>query len=101
MATATTKTQKPPADAAAAFKVSAPQAGGYAVDSHAPRAFVPQISEAAYVTRGARVTRKGDEIPVLLVRDGSAARSLELSAVGAAISSGVITPAEIEALLAK
>lgn len=83
---------------AAVFHTHNPVSGGYAVSSDATRAAVPEISEAAYVVRAARVTRKGDEIPVLLVRDGAANRALELSAIGAALTAGVITREEIEAL---
>lgn len=94
--TTTTKTEQ----ALAAFRVASPRSGGFAYDAKAKSASVPAISDAAIVTRGARVTRNGAEVPMLLVRDGSATRGLELSAVGAAIASGVITSEEIAALTA-
>jgi hypothetical protein len=84
-------------DALADFKVSARRAPIYNVADKAARVAVPAISDAAQVTRGAHAK---NGTPVLLVQDGSAQHALPLSAIGAAIAGGVITRAEIDALLA-
>lgn len=87
---------KSPADALADFKVSARRAPIYVRADKAPSAPVPAVSDAAIVTRGAH-GKTG--VPVLLVQDGSAQTALPLSAIGAAIASGVISRDEINALL--
>lgn len=88
-----------PTDALADFKVATPRTGGYVIADDAVRASVPAISDSAIVARGARVTSKGASVPMLLVKDGSATRGLELSAVGAAIAGGVVSVADFIGLL--
>lgn len=84
-----------PADVLADFKVSTRRAPTYTYSDSAPRAFVPAVSDVAFVTRGAHAKSGA---PVLLVCDGSAMTALPLSAIGQAIAGGVIAPAEIAAL---
>lgn len=78
------------------FAVSTRRAPLYTFSKGAPRADCPAVSDSAYVSRGARTS---DGAPFLVLTDGSKASALPLSVIGAAISSGVITRAEITALL--
>ena len=93
-------TKPAPADGAlellADFRVTAKRAPIYAAGKDAKRAPVPTVSDVAYVTRGAH-TKTG--APVLMVVDGSTISALALPAIGAAVAGGVISRAEIAALL--
>jgi len=94
-------TTAPAADTLADFKVSARRESRVIVDKSAPRASVPEVSDAAYVTRGARlVGRDNVRVPVLVLRDGSSESTLPLAAIGAAIGA-VITREEIASLLSE
>lgn len=86
-------------DPLAAFTVAAPKRASVIVSESAPRVADSRVSDVAYVTRAVRlVGRDKNEVPVLLLRDGSSDMTFPLSAIGAAISGGVISPDEISAL---
>jgi hypothetical protein len=83
-------------DTLADFKIAAPRASQYEVAPGASRGACAPISDVAYIARGVSVKSR---VPSLVLVNGSTQAALPLSAIGSAIENGVVSVAEIIALV--
>jgi hypothetical protein len=83
-------------DVLSEFKVAPARKVANVISDNAKRASVDALGDGAFVARG---TRSRDDVPVLVLRHGPQDIALPLLAIGAAIAQGVISRAEIDALL--